>query len=363
MLDIFYNIFIFVIVISVIVFVHEYGHYYVARLCGVMATDFSIGFGKKICGFKDKRGTEWKISMIPLGGYVKFLGDTDFTSAQDSKPSDIPEHIRKHAFATQNLLKKFAIVAAGPIANFIFAIIIFAAFYLYFGKVVVAPEVTFVEKGSVAEKSGFKQGDVVVNIDGNKIDQFSDVEMYVTTHPNIQLSIAVSRNGEIEVITVVPQPVKVKDSSGEEIEIGKLGIGSNKFTKKDYNILSATAAAYSESLKITTISLKALGQMITGKRDTKDLGSVIRISKYAGKSAKQGVFVLVWFMAMISLNLGLVNLFPIPPLDGGHLFLYITRFCLGKKISSYVEKWLLRVGIMIIVFLMVFTIVNDILHI
>lgn len=227
----------------------------------------------------------------------------------------------------------------------------------------VTPEITFIEKGSVAEKSGFKQGDVVVSIDGNNIDQFADVEMYVTTHPNIELSISVIRNGEIEVIKVVPQPVKVNDSSGEEIEVGKLGIGSNKFTKKDYNIFSAVGAAYSESLKITNISLKALGQMITGKRDTKDLGSVIRISKYAGKSAKQGVFVLVWFMAMISLNLGLVNLFPIPPLDGGHLFLYITRFCLGKKISTYVEKWLLRVGIVIIVFLMVFTIINDIVHI
>lgn len=363
MFGVFYNIAIFIVIISVVVFVHEFGHYYVARLCGIRATDFSIGFGKKICGFKDKYGTEWKISMIPLGGYVKFLGDSDFASVQHKSKDEIAPHLKKHAFAAQNLFKKSLVVVAGPVANFIFAILIFASFYMYFGRVVVSPEISFVEVGSVAEKVGLKKGDVIISIDGNKVDRFSDIEMYVATHPNIELSMTFERLGVLKKILVVPRSVKIKDRFGDEVEVGKLGVSAQKFRQEKYGFFSAIAEAYNESIKITSVSLKALGQMITGERGTKDLGSVIRISKYAGKSAKQGVLMLIWFTAMISLNLGLVNLLPIPPLDGGHLFLYISRFCLGKKIASYVEKWLLKIGIVIIVLLMVFAIINDIVHV
>lgn len=362
MFGIFYNVAVFVVIISIVVFVHEFGHYYVARLCGIRATDFSIGFGKKICGFKDKYGTEWKISMIPLGGYVKFLGDADFASAS-KKDGAVPAHLKKYAFATQNLFKKSLVVVAGPMANFVFAILIFASFYMYFGRVVVSTEVSFVESGSVAEEAGLKKGDVITEVDGNKVDRFSDIEMYVSTHPNISLALTFERSGVQKNIKITPRAIKIKDKFGDQIEIGKLGVGAQKFRQEKYGLFGAISEAYKESLKITSISLKAIGQMITGERGTKDLGSVIRISKYAGKSARQGMMVLVWFTAMISLNLGLVNLFPIPPLDGGHLFLYISRFCLGKKIASYIEKWLLKIGIVIIVLLMVFSIINDIVHV
>lgn len=361
MFDVFYNIAVFIVVISVIVFVHEFGHYFVARLCGVRATDFSIGFGKKIFGFKDKSGTEWKISAIPLGGYVKFLGDNDSASAQSKEI--IPAHLRKYAFSTQNLFKKSLIVIAGPASNFIFAIIIFAGFYMHFGRIVVSTEISFIEKGSVADKVGLEKGDIIISIDGNKIDQFSDVEMYVTTHPNISLKFAIDRKGILKEFNIIPRATNVENHFGENSKIGRLGIGASSFRKKEYGIFDAVKEAYSESLKITKISLKALGQMITGKRDTKDLSSVIRISKYAGKIARESVFMLVWFSAMISLNLGLVNLFPVPPLDGGHLFLYASRFCLGEKKFVYVEKWLLKAGIMLIVLLMVFSIINDLLYI
>ena len=323
---------------------------------------FSIGLGKKVFGFKDKLGTEWKISLIPLGGYVKFLGDNDFASTQGKDKKSIPKSLYQHAFVNQNLFKKSLIVAAGPIFNFLFAILIFACFFMYFGRVVVAPEISFIEKNSVADRAGFRKGDVVISVDGREVDNFSDIEMYVSTHANIPLNFTVERSGKKIPIKVVPRAAKVKDRFGDQVEIGKLGIGSDKMKKHQYGVLNAFYEAYNESAKITIISLKALGQMIVGQRDTKDLGSVIKISKYAGKSARQGVFMLIWFSALISLNLGLVNMLPIPPLDGGHLFLYISRFCLGKKIASYIEKWLLRVGIVLIVFLMIFTIVNDILH-
>ena len=359
MIEILDSVLSFLVVISIIVITHELGHYIAARLFGVKVTDFAIGWGPTLFSKKDKSGTAWRICAIPIGGYVKYYGDADMTSAQSNKKFSKEE--RKIAFVTQSLFKKSIMAIAGPLSNFLVAVLIFTYFFSVNGKVVSDNEITFVDKGSVAYKEGIKVGDRIKTVEGSTVSGFSDVERYVKANPNIPLDFEIERKGKIIKKVITPEAVELIND-GEKITIGKLGVGSNKIKREIYSIPQAFIISINETAKITSFTLKTLGQIITGHRGTKEMASVIRISKYSGKFAKQGVSAFMWFIAMLSINLGLLNLFPIPPLDGGHVFLYCVRGLAGNKISDYVEKYSIRIGVVLLIALMVFTIVNDIIY-
>lgn len=352
----------FILVISFIVFVHELGHYTVAKIAGVKVTDFAIGFGPKIVGVRDKSGTEWKLCWIPLGGYVKFLGDQDPASMKAGNLSLLSKEDQKRSFINKSLAVKSAIAVAGPLANFLLAIAILASFFYAYGKIISSTEIALVEPGSRAAQAGLKVDDKIIEVDGNKVEEFLDVERYVFSHPNISLTFTIQRGEDTFTRVIIPEEVEKIDSSGNKLLIGKLGIGSSKVEYKRYGIISSIALATVETKKICMLTLKAIGQMVTGSRSTKDVGGIIRITKYTAQSVKQGAIATLSFIAMLSINLGLVNLFPIPPLDGGHLLIYGIEAIFGKKKYTSAKEYVIKIGFVLLIALMAFGIVNDIIN-
>jgi regulator of sigma E protease len=349
-------------VLTLIIFIHELGHYTVAKLSGIKVTDFSIGFGPKIFSRKDKSGTEWKFCWIPLGGYIKLFGDADPTSTTSKDVKKLPKKERKHAFVTQNLLIKSAVVAAGPLANFLLSIVILASFFYVLGQPVSNNEITTIEKGSVAHKAGLLEGDKIIAVDGTDISTFSDIQRYVLSHPDIELEFTIKRNDQVLVKKITPETLEITDKFNNKVIIGKLGVGSSNFEYQKYNLVSSIGLATSETFKICALTLKALGQIITGTRGTRDLGSIIKITKYTAQSVQQGLITTLYFIAMFSINLGLINLLPIPPLDGGHLVFYAVEALFGEKICTSVRKYAIKIGFAFLIALMAFTIINDIIH-
>jgi len=347
----------FVIILTIIVFVHEFGHYFVARLCGVKVTDFSIGFGKKLCGFRDRTGTEWKISLLPLGGYVKMFGDQDPSSSKVLPVKKSEEHL---AFYSKSLPAKSAIVAAGPFANFLFAIIILSSFYFSFGKVQSSNEITVVDPKSRAALNDIRKGDKILEIDGYKITDFKDMGALVMSHPEMPLKFTIQRGNKILSKTIKPEAVEVKINKTDAQKIGKLGIGTDKTKYVKLDLFASVKTAVNETIQICYITLKAIGQMLNGSRGTEDMGGPIKIAKMAGETTKMGVYPILWFMAMLSINLGLINLLPIPVLDGGHLMFYVVEAIFGKTIATKVQNVGIRVGFALLVTLMIFVIINDI---
>jgi regulator of sigma E protease len=359
MMDIVYSILSFFIVISIIVVTHELGHYAMARVFGIKVTDFAVGWGPTLFSVKDKHGTAWKLCAIPIGGYIKYLGDEDMTSLKSNK--NLSKKDRAYSLAAQSPIKKSLIAVAGPLSNFLFAILIFTYFFSVSGKIVSDNEITMVDKGSVAHKEGLQIGDRIKSIEGSSVADFSDVERYVRSNPNIPLKVEIERDGQITMKLITPESVEIKNG-GETVVLGKLGIGSNKVRREVYSVPKAFVVSVNETVKITCFTLKTIGQMITGSRGTKEMASVIRISQYSGKFIKQGAAAFMWFIAMLSINLGLVNLFPIPPLDGGHILLHGVRGLVGDKWANYFENYAIKIGVAILIALMAFTIVNDIIH-
>jgi regulator of sigma E protease len=359
MMDILYSVLSFLLVISIIVITHELGHYLAARMFGVKVVDFAIGWGPTIFSVKDKSGTNWKLCAIPIGGYIKYFGDEDIASVTSNK--NLTKEQKKYSFVAQNSIKRSIMVAAGPLGNFLFAILIFTYFFYVNGKMVSDNEVTFIAPNSVASRAGLKLGDRIKSVEGSNISDFSDVDRYVKANPNIPLKFEIERNGESIKEVITPEATEIT-SDGEKMIVGKLGIGSDKVKKEEYNIFQAFFVSIKETIKISSFTLKTIGQIFTGDRGTKDMASVIRISQYSGKFVKQGAAAFMWFIAMLSINLGLINLFPVPPLDGGHIFLYVVKGLVGEKIAGYVETYAVRIGIVLLIALMVFTIVNDIIQ-
>lgn len=358
-----FHIFAFAVILTVIVFVHEFGHYLAAKLSGVKVTDFSIGFGKKFFAIKDKSGTEWKFCWIPLGGYVKFFGD-DNVASMSSKgvKSKLSKQEAKESFEAKSLPVKAIIAFAGPFANLLLAVAIFTFFFFAYGKMVSDNTVTVVQDGSVAHFAGIKAGDKITAVDGSTTEEFKDIELYVSSHPNIALKLTVERDQEIFIVPITPEPKTIKDIGGNDVVIGRLGIGSTNISHKTYGFLDSVGLAVSETIKVSQLTFKAIGQIISGTRDTKDIGSVIKISKYSAMHMKQGFLSTLWFIVFISINLGLVNLLPIPPLDGGHLLIYAVEGICGKKIATYFQKYASRVGLVMLIALMIFAVANDIIH-
>lgn len=439
----------FLLVLSILVFVHEWGHYIIAKKCGVKVDSFSIGFGPELFGYTDKSGTRWKFSLIPLGGYVKMFGDQDPASAgfsdellgDDEESRPMTDEERKQAFFAKSVGQRAAIVFAGPAINFIFAIILLAGLYAFYGKPVTPPVAGAVVEGSAAAKAGFEPHDVVLSIDGKNIRSFEEIRRAVMIGLDTPLEFVVDRNGQEVTFTATPEKFQERDRFGFAQSRGLLGIlgpaeglhlssvssvngqdvdsidqarelisqnlgqkmtlglmraedtisyyitrpsrelneGLFNSQSRDYNHLlimndmssnymitfgffGSLKEAVVETADITVSTLYALGQMITGTRSAKELGGIIRIGAIAGDMATSGMIALITFTALLSINLGLINLFPIPLLDGGHLVFYGVEAVKGSPVSENVQEYAFRFGVVVLVGLMLFANLNDIFH-
>jgi regulator of sigma E protease len=355
-------VFWFLIVLTVLVFIHELGHYLIARRNGVKIEVFSIGFGPELYGWWDRTGTRWKFSAIPLGGYVKMFGDADASSGLPINLTKLSLEERELSFHCKRLGQRAAIVAGGPIANFVFAIVALALLFMTYGQPFTPPEIGQVVQGSAAEAGGIRPGDAIVSIDGQSIDRFEDVQQIVRMNPAVPLTVVVKRDGQPVTLHVTPSRVEESDRLGRR-EIGQLGIrgGAPKYVRRDP--ASAVVRAVDETWKLSATTLEAMWQMVLGRRTTDELGGPLRIAQLSGEVAQGGIVPLIWFMAVLSVNLGLINLFPVPVLDGGHLLFYAAEAIRGKPLGQRAQEYGFRIGLALVLTLMVFATWNDLVHI
>jgi regulator of sigma E protease len=357
----------FLFVLSLVVFFHELGHFLVARLCGVRILVFSIGFGPEIVGFNDRHGTRWKIAAIPLGGYVKFFGDENAASVPDGtrleamNPGD-----RAHSFFFQPVIKRAAIVVAGPLANFVLAIVIFAVMFMVYGKQTMSARVDTVQPDSAAATAGFQPGDVVVAINGQAIDNFADMQRIVSESAGDTLSVKVDRKGTPLALNATPALKEVKDPFGNVRRIGILGIGRS-MAEEDlkYQPVSPPRAiwmAVQQTWEVVDQTLSYLGGVITGHKSADQLSGPIGIARVIGQAATISVAFVIHIAAVISVSIGLLNLFPIPLLDGGHLLFYSIEAMRGRPLSERAQEVGFRIGLAVVVMLMIFATFNDIVH-
>ena len=464
----------FLLVLSILVFVHEWGHFIVARLCGVRVEIFSIGFGKELFGWTDKNETRWKFSLIPLGGYVKMFGDTDPASAghddsieEDGQKREMTEQERAEAFFFKPVWKRALVVAAGPGINYLFALILLTGLFVFNGKPVTPPSAGAVIVGSAADKAGFHPQDLIVSIDGVPIRDFEEIRRAMMVGLDYTKTFVVKRDGQNIELKATPERVVDQDRFGFSHTRGVLGVLSPKGAIDLYSIIEIDGRGYSsedvqavrrgleahigkpvsirvdtgligrkvledgsleevalfsgdeeaakarfkdyvvqpievplldhedpnhmdgralglaedvdravikfapfeagvmalrETWSITTSTLEAIGQIIVGTRSTKELGGIVRIGAIAGDMAQQGIIAMVLFTALLSINLGLINLFPIPLLDGGHLVFYFFEALLGKPVPEQVQEYAFRAGFVFLIGLMAFANLNDILQ-
>lgn len=356
----------FLFVLTLVVFVHEMGHFLVARWCGVGIKAFSIGFGPEIFGFNDRHGTRWRVAWIPLGGYVKFIDDENAASAGQKSLDSMSEADRKVSFQGKSLAQRAAIVAAGPIANFIFAILIFTAIFSIFGERITAPKVDAITPGSAAERAGFQPGDVVLSIDGSSITNFSEMQRIVATSPDRELHFVVNRGGEKVDLTAVPERKEITDRFGNTFKIGLLGIkrsaSPDDWTLERHDPLTAFVMGTKESYFVVSRSLGYLYDVVKGREDADQLGGPLRIAQVSGQVASAGFLALLNLAAIISVSIGLINLFPIPMLDGGHLLFYGIEAVRGKPLSESTQEIGFRIGLAFVLMLMIFATWNDLIH-
>tara|TARA_A100001011_G_scaffold118065_1_gene124603 strand:- start:708 stop:1817 length:1110 start_codon:yes stop_codon:yes gene_type:complete len=355
----------FIGLILVVVFIHEYGHYYFAKKYGVGVTDFSIGFGKEIFGWNDKSGTRWKICWIPLGGYVKFFGDRNVFSQADQEKilEKYNEEDRKKLFVLKPLYQRVLIVFGGPLANFLLALVIFFSIYTFIGKDFTPAVINEVQKNSPAMVGGLKEDDIILEIDGNKVKSITEVSKYIMMSTDDLIDFKVKRSYNELILKIKPNVTLGEDNLGNKINkrmVGiKLGAYNNKINHVKLGPAKAIYHAFNEVYYVSISSLKYIGAMIFGKADTSQLGGPIRIAKISGQVAEFGLLAFISMMAYISISLGLVNLFPIPMLDGGHLMFYAFEKVLGRPLSQKTQEGFFRIGLFLLLSLMVFTTFND----
>jgi regulator of sigma E protease len=351
----------FLIILTVLVFVHEFGHYLVARWNRVRVEVFSIGFGPELFGRQDRAGTRWKFSAIPLGGYVKMLGDSDPASVLPAARLSPDE--REEAFNCKNVRQRAAVVAAGPAANFLFAVIILAVLFMTFGEPLTPPVVGGVQPGSAAQQGGIRPGDVIVSIDGQPIRRFEDVQQAVRFDPGKPMTIVLRRGDADVTVRVTPKRTEVKDRFGNHFAIGLLGItnrGGMDYVRLDPPAALVQAGAETWGLSVAT--LKGIWQIAIGMRSTDELGGPLRIAQMSGEVAEQGPVAVLWLLAVLSINLGLINLLPVPVLDGGHLLFYAAEAVRGKPLGPRAQEYGFRIGLALVLTLMVFATRNDLVH-
>jgi regulator of sigma E protease len=357
----------FVFVLSLVVFFHELGHFLIARWCGVRILVFSVGFGPEIIGFNDRYGTRWKISAIPLGGFVKFFGDDNAASVPDTaRIASMDAHERAQSFAFQPVLKRAAIVVAGPLANFLLAVVIFAGVFMLYGKQTMSARVDSVQPDSAAAAAGFKPGDLVVAIDGRPIDNFAEMQRVVGASAGETLAITVDRDGVQQVLKATPALKEVKDNFGNVQRIGVLGI-SRSMAPEDLKLHpvappQAVWMSVQETWSVIDRTLGYIGGVIAGREAANQLGGPIRIAQMSGQVASFGFVPLIQLAAVLSVSIGLLNLFPIPLLDGGHLLFYLIEGIRGRPLSEKAQEVGFRIGLAIVLMLMIFATFNDIVH-
>ena len=355
----------FIILIMIVVFIHEYGHYYFAKRYGVGVTDFSIGFGREIFGWNDKSGTRWKVCWIPLGGYVKFFGDRNVFSQIEQQEiiNKYSEDDRKKLFILKPLYQRSLIVAAGPLANFFLALLIFAAINMFVGKDMTPAVIDEVQKDSPAFVAGMKKNDKIAYIDKKKVESVLQVSTFINIFTSETIEFVVIRNDQEISLLVKPNLVDGNDALGNSVKKRMVGIRlssfNNEYTKQPLGPSKAIYYSFQEVWFVTTTSLNYLGKMITGSGDASQLGGPIRIAKVTGQVAEYGIIPFLSIMAYISISLGLINLFPIPMLDGGHLMFYLIEKILGRPLSQKVQEGFFRIGLFLLFSLMFFVTFND----
>jgi regulator of sigma E protease len=353
----------FLAVLTALVFVHELGHYLVARWNGVRVEVFSIGFGPELFGWNDKAGTRWKFSLIPLGGYVKMFGDANAASMPADGAEQMSADERAVAFPHKRLGQRAAIVAAGPIANFLFAIAVLAGLFSIIGQPFTPAVVGEVVAGSAAEAGGFRSGDEVLAVDGRSVARFEELQRIIALRPDEPLRFSVLRDGAEVSLEATPRRIERSTPAGETHEVGQLGITRSSANFVRHDPLSAVWQATRETFSIIDQTFTALGQIIRGDRGADELGGPIRIADMSGQAAEMGIGTLIYFAAVLSINLGLINLFPVPMLDGGHLMFYAIEAVRGRPLGERAQEYGFRIGLALVLTLMVFVTWNDLLRI
>ncbi len=351
----------FIFVISLLVFIHEFGHYYIARKCGVKVEIFSIGFGKELFSIRDKNDTIWKVCLVPLGGYVKMFGDSSASSTPDFRSIEsFTKEEKETAFYTQPVLKRIAIVIAGPLANYLLAIIIISFFLITNGRSYNEPVISEVVKNSVAEKVGIIAGDRILELNNEKIDDFNQIRTVLALYQDDEITLKIDRTGEILEFTLIPENFTSADIAGNEVKQKRIGIASNNVAFKKVEFYQAPFLAIVSVYDTSVMTLKYLKQILVGKRDSNELGGIIRIAKYSGEASKHGIYYFLWFISALSINLGLFNLLPIPLLDGGHLFFYLVELITRRRIPEKIQAYAFKAGFVVLLLLFAVATYNDI---
>jgi regulator of sigma E protease len=352
----------FIALLTVLVFVHEWGHYIIARINGVRVEVFSIGFGPEIWGFDDKNGTRWKFSWIPLGGYVKFFGDASEASTPGSNLTAMTEAEKKVSFHHKKLSQRAAIVFAGPAVNFLFAILILAGMFYTYGRVIIAPVVGEVLENSAASEAGMLPGDRIISIDGQKITGFRQIKEHLYFKVQDDVAIDVNRDGTLMTLNFTLKMIEEKDMLGQTNNVRQIGISASRDNYEiiKYGPIESFGQSIIQTKNLTERNLQGLWQIIVGDRSAKELGGPITIARVAGKAAEAGFVEWINIAALISISLGMINLFPIPMLDGGHLLFYAIEAIRGRKLSENAQEYGFRIGLALVLSLMIFATVVDI---
>jgi regulator of sigma E protease len=353
----------FLLVLTIVVFFHELGHFLVARWCGVRVLTFSVGFGPELIGFNDRHGTRWKISAIPLGGYVKFFGDENAASVPDQEAiGQMTEAEQRVSFFYKPVWQRAAIVAAGPIANFVLAILIFAAVFTFYGRQATPARVDKVQEASAAQAAGFQPGDLIVSINGKKIETFTDMQRLVSASAGATLDVEIDRGGVRTTVKATPKLTELKDNFGNVHRIGVLGITGVREPPVPVDPLTALKGGVEETWFVVERTLSYIGGVVVGRESADQLGGPIRIAQVSGQVASLGFGAVINLAAVLSVSIGLLNLFPIPLLDGGHLLFYAIEAIRGRPLSDQAQEYGFRFGLAAVLLLMLFATYNDILH-
>ncbi|MEO6013002.1 MAG: RIP metalloprotease RseP [Devosia sp.] len=363
-LPILYAIPAFIAILTVIVFVHEMGHYLVARWNGVAIHTFSLGFGPELLGFDDKHGTRWRLSAIPLGGYVRFVGDMNAASMPDTEAAAaFPPEMQPRLFVNKNVWQRIAVVAAGPLANVLFTFVVLYALLFSYGRYTVPPIIGDVVVGGVAAEAGMLAGDTIVSVDGFGVSSFSDFQRLIATAPGRQVTIVLDRAGSVMTLLVTPEIAEDKDSFGNSHRVGRIGVSRNveqgDVTLYKPGPVEAVGMTFEEIRFIVDRTVAFMGDFFVGRGDVEQLGGPVKVAKVSGEVATLGILALVNLAALLSLNIGIFNLLPVPVLDGGHLLYYLIEAIRGRPLSQKAQEIGFRVGFAIVGTLMIFTLVND----
>ena len=348
----------FLCAIGPLVFFHELGHYWVARWLGVGAEQFSIGFGREIAGWTDKRGTRWKVGWLPLGGYVRFVGDMN-PASQPGHDSDLPPDVRGKSFHHRPWWQRFLIVLAGPVANFLLAIALFAAFFMVYAVPKTPAVANAVAAGSAAERGGIMPGDRILEVDDRSISSFEDLRRTVSIRPDAQVMVRYERAGQEHEIAVRLGKETRKDEFGQPYVVGLLGLQPPPPTLERLSLGQAVPAGVRATADMTGLIVEIIGQIVTGERSAKEVGGPLRMAQVAGQRASLGWPDFVYLIAAFSINLGFINLLPVPMLDGGHLVFYVAEGIRRRPVSERAQDWAFRGGLALLLALLLFTTVND----